>query len=275
VTLPWGLAIKVNPHEALGSNIARHGLYEMAVTEALWRLSDPGDLAVDAGANIGYTAAILGVRVGPTGQVICFEPHPQVFASLRENVDTWERSERCGVFVLHQAALGREDGRAFLHTNAWFYTNRGTARISTNAMQAGPDVKVFEVPIRSLDSLLSDTQTIGVLKIDVEGSGLDVLFGMTHLLRRGAVRDIVFEEEGEFPAPSHAFLKASGYSIFGLEEHFFGVRCIPDSRPASHPVFGPVPNYLATLAPARTKARFRSPMWRSFGILRSLAHHIF
>jgi FkbM family methyltransferase len=271
VTLPWGLSIKINPHEAMGSNLARHGVYEMAVTETLWRLTDPGDLAVDAGANIGYTASILGLRVGRTGQVICFEPHPQVFASLRENVQIWERDERCGSLVLHQSALGREDGRAFLHTNAWFCTNRGTAWISTNEAEAGTDVQVLEVPIRSLDSVLSETQTIGVLKIDVEGSGLDVLYGVARLLQRRAVRDIVFEEEGEFPAPSHNLLKASGYSIFGLEEHFFGVRCIPDARPAFHPVFGPIPNYLATLDPDRAKARLRPHMWRSFGILRSLA----
>ena len=65
VTLPWGLAIRVNPHEALGHEIVNHGLYEVAVTEVLWRLTEPGDFAVDGGANIGYTTGNLAVRVGP------------------------------------------------------------------------------------------------------------------------------------------------------------------------------------------------------------------
>jgi hypothetical protein len=60
VRLPWGLPIKIDPHEAIGHNIASQGLYEIGVTETLWRLTEPGDLAIDAGANIGYTASILG-----------------------------------------------------------------------------------------------------------------------------------------------------------------------------------------------------------------------
>ncbi len=107
VTLPWGLPIKINPHEAVGRNIAAEGLHEVDVTETLWRLTAPADLAVDAGANIGYTTSILGLRVGPKGIVHSFEPHPQVFQSLKENVALWKKDSRCGCFLLHEAALGK------------------------------------------------------------------------------------------------------------------------------------------------------------------------
>jgi len=60
-----GFADHIDPQEALGNNIASQGLYELGVTETLWRLTESGDLAIDAGANIGYTASILGVRAGP------------------------------------------------------------------------------------------------------------------------------------------------------------------------------------------------------------------
>ena len=264
VTLPWGLPIKINPHEAIGYDIACHGLYEFGVTETLWRLTEPGELAIDAGANIGYTASILSVRVGPRGRIICFEPHPQVFESLRENVGIWKKDRRCGSFVLHQAALGIESGQALLHTNDWFRTNRGTAWVS-NKVEFTPDLRVIEVPIRNLDSLLDEGETIGVLKMDVQGSELAVLQGMTRLLERHAVRDIVFEEEAPFPAPTHKYLKSKGYSIFGLQELFAGVRCLPDAQPSFDPVIGPIPNYLATLNPDRAKARLGPAIWRSFG----------
>jgi FkbM family methyltransferase len=264
VTLPWGLPIKINPHEAVGYNIASHGLYEIGVTETLWRLTEPGDLAIDAGANIGYTASILGSRVGPRGRVICFEPHPKVFESLVENVEIWKSDSRCGSFVLHQAALGERNGQALLHTNDWFRTNRGTAWIS-DKVEAGPDLKTIKVPIRSLDSLLDECETIGVLKMDVQGYELSVLQGMVQLLDRHAVRDIVFEELAAFPAPSHAFLKSKGYSIFGLQEFFAGVRCLPDAQPVFDPIFGPIPNYIATLNANRARARLGPVVWRSFG----------
>jgi FkbM family methyltransferase len=266
VTLPWGLPIKINPHESIGFDIASQGLYEIGVTETLWRLTEPGDLAVDAGANIGYMSSILGIRVGPKGKVICFEPHPEVFESLKENLEIWKKDRRCGTFALHQAALGKENGQTLLHISDWFRTNRGTSWIS-DKVQAAPDIKVIEVPIQNLDRLLEAGETIGVLKMDVEGQEMGVLEGMTRLFKQHAVRDIIFEEWSAFPAPTHQYLKSKGYSIFGLQEHFAGVRCLPDAQPA-----GETPNYLATLDPNRANALLGPAMWRSFGPARLFAN---
>src|SRR6267378_5849827 len=163
VTLPWGLPIKLNPRETIRFDIVSQGLYEIGVTEILLRLTEPGDLAIDAGANIGYMASILGIRVGPMGKVICFELHPEVFESLRENVEIWKKDCRCGSFVLNQGALATKNGRALLRTNDWFRNNRGTAWIS-DKVEASPDLKVIEVPIQNLDSFL-----------DVPGTMLPVL----------------------------------------------------------------------------------------------------
>jgi FkbM family methyltransferase len=270
VTLPWGLPIKVNPHEAIGSNIAYQGLYELAVTETLWRLTDQGEMAIDVGANIGYAASILRARVGPSGQVLCFEPHPEVFAALAENVELWEKRDKCSPVALHRMALGEQDGKAFLHTNDWFRTNRGTAWISNNGSVANPDERVHEVSIRTLDSMVEANQSIGLLKIDVEGSALGVLLGMKLLLKGRRVRDIVFEEETSFPAPTHVFLREHGYSIFGLQERFAGIRRRPDAKPRFDRVLGPTPNYLATLDATRAVSRLTPSLWRSFGLTRFL-----
>jgi FkbM family methyltransferase len=263
VRLPWGLNITVNPNEAIGSNIAGQGIYESAVTESLWRLTDPGDLAVDVGANFGYSASILGVRVGQGGCVLCFEPHPELFVSLQRNVESWTRSDRCGFFDLRQVALGEETGKAFLHTNDWFRTNRGTAWISLDEI-GGPDEMIRQVCLQTLDSILS-TETVGIAKIDVEGSVLRVLQGMNNLLSQHRVRDIVFEEEAAFPAATHILLKAHGYSILGLEERFTGVAILPDASPHFDREIGPTPNYLATVDVERATRRLTPSVWRSFG----------
>jgi len=157
-----------------------------------------------------------------------------------------------------------ETGKALLHTNDWFRTNRGTAWISENT-EAGPDLRIIEVPIRNLDNLLGEEETIGVLKMDVQGHELGVLQGMARLLQRRAVRDIVFEELAAYPAPTHEYLKSYGYSIFGLQETFAGVRGLPDAQPAFDPESGPAPNYLATRDAERAFARLSPAMWRSFG----------
>ena len=263
IRLPWGLDIKVNPHEAIGSNIAGQGVYETAVTETLWRLTDPGDLAVDVGANLGYSASIFAVRVGHRGHVLCFEPHPDVFVTLQGNVELWKRNERCGSFDLRQVALGEENGISFLHTNDWFRTNRGTAWVSLDEI-GGPNETICRVQVQALDGILNN-QTVGIAKIDAEGSVLRVLKGMRNLLSQHRVRDIVFEEEAAFPAPTHTLLREHGYFILGLEERFGGVSVLPDASPHFDREIGPTPNYLATLDLERATRRLTPSVWRSFG----------
>jgi FkbM family methyltransferase len=269
VTLPWGLSIRVNLREAIGYNIACQGLYEPGVTETLWRLTEPGELVVDAGANIGYTTSILAIRVGRAGRILSFEPHPQVFECLTENAGNWRADERCGTIVLAQAALGERNGTGALHTDGQFATNRGSARME-NDLNDAVGSRVIPVTVHTLDSVINVGEQIGVLKMDVQGSEFAVLKGMTGLLERRDVRDIVFEEEAGFPAPTHNYLESKGYSIFGIQELFSRVRCIVGAAPHPNSDFGPIPNYLATRDPERAVARLSPRIWRSFGFGRVL-----
>src|ERR1700682_4087610 len=66
--LPWGTSIYVHPEHHIGRAIWHLGLYDLAVTEALWRLVDSGELAVDIGANIGYMTGVMAVRAGASGR---------------------------------------------------------------------------------------------------------------------------------------------------------------------------------------------------------------
>jgi len=68
--LPWGSSIYVKPGHHIGRAIWHLGLYDLTVSEALWRLVDAGELAVDIGANIGYMTGVMSVKVGSTGRVL-------------------------------------------------------------------------------------------------------------------------------------------------------------------------------------------------------------
>lgn len=266
VRLPWGLPIIIDPKESIGYNIFCQGLYEVGVSEALWRLTARGDTTVDAGANIGYIASILAVRAGSTGKVICFEPHPLVFDSLRKNVENWKNNPRCGRFVLHPAALGSKEGPVVLRTDAGFNTNRGTAYVQQNEEPA--HAGNIQVNMMTLDRVLGDREAIGVMKMDVQGCELSVLQGMERMLENHAVRDIIFEETREYPAPTHEYLKSKGYSIFGLEEGFWRVRTVSNAAPRFDPVIGPIPNYLATTDSARATRLLGGSTWQSYGLFR-------
>jgi FkbM family methyltransferase len=76
-----GHCLLVTPRVLMGS-------YEPAVTAFLMRAVQPGDTVVDIGANQGFHTLTLGLRVGPTGHVWAFEPHPRTRAFLQDNVDS-------------------------------------------------------------------------------------------------------------------------------------------------------------------------------------------
>jgi FkbM family methyltransferase len=263
VWLPWGYPILVDPAEQIGWAIYSRSIYELPLTEALFRLAAPGDIVVDGGANIGYATSILAARVGPTGKVHCFEPNPQVFEKLSRNIEMWEERGQRGRFVLHKEALGARAATATLHIPASFDWNGGRARIESSPIDE-PGTRVT-VPVVPLDSLLAQHETISVVKLDLEGFELDALQGMTSLLRERRVKAIVFEEFRPYPAPTHEFLKSFGYSIFGLDYRVRGIECLPEKQPRCDPVYGPPSNYVATWDPAHTIPPLEKGFWRSFG----------
>jgi FkbM family methyltransferase len=265
VWLPWGYPIIVNPTETIGWAIYSRAIYELPMTEALWRLANPGDIVVDGGANLGYATSILAARVGPTGKVHSFEPNPRAFAQLRQNVDVWEKRNGVGAspFVLHTVALGAQPGVATLHVPTSSDWNGGRARIESQPIdEPGSRVDVKIVP---LDDIFANGERIAVIKLDLEGFELDALRGMKNLIAERRIDAIVFEELDPFPAPTHTFLKEAGFSIFGLEHGFLGIECLKDRQPFTDPVLGPPTNYVATFEPDKTVQRLQTGLWRSFG----------
>ena len=263
VRLPWGLEIAVNTADSLGWSLYTRAIYETPVTEALWRLVQPGDSVVDAGANIGYMTSVLAVRVGEAGKIYCFEPHPGLFDDLQRNVSAWKARKPSCSFLLYQAALGAREGLETLRIPDFFSTNRGVSRIEPSRSQG--EGQSLQVKVLALDEVIPKNETIRLVKLDVEGYELAVLNGMEGILRARRVRHVVLEELSDFPAATHKFLWKMGYAIFGIERHFSGIRLIRDAQPGYDPVSGPPPNYLATIEPELALSRLQSGIWQSFG----------
>ncbi len=260
-TLPWGMPIRVRPGEALGKSILSLGLFELPVTEAIWRLVDPGDTVADVGANIGYMTAVIAHRVRPGGTVVAFEPHPEIYAELTHNVRLWERDGRVTLSARH-AAVSDHSGTCELNMPAAFSINRGLASLER---REGAGVTKVSVPQVSLDDAFSRGEKLGLVKVDVEGHEASVFAGARTLITEKRVRDWLFEENNENPHGAARMLEENGYTLFRLNKHF-----TPASLPA--PVLKVVqpdyavpesPNFLATLEPDRARARFQQPKWHA------------
>lgn len=256
---PWGLSIRFRPQEEHGRILSALGVIDLAVTETLWRLADPGELAVDIGANIGCMTAALAARVGTLlgGTVWAFEAHPQVFEELKHNIEQWQRQTTVQ-FEAHQLAVSDRQRSVKLSTPNSFETNRGLAFVvASEAAQDSGSSETIVVKSECLDALLPSAQ-IGVLKIDVEGHELAVLRGAIGLLKAKRIRDCVFEEHGNYPTEATNFLEDAGYTLFRIHRSFFKPLLLaPDSKVARSR-WQPT-SFLATCEPDRVSDRLRTP----------------
>jgi len=159
----------------------------------------PGMTVVDVGANIGHYMLLFARAVGPSGQVVCFEPEPDNLVELARN-----RELNNLTFVQIEAvALGSEDG--------------------TTGLTPGINGHVVEfqghgltVPLHRLDSLVSGH--VDLLKIDVEGYEGHVLAGATGLLSRCHPALFLELHPAEIAAPHTIdgvlrLLSSLGYSV--------------------------------------------------------------
>jgi FkbM family methyltransferase len=260
VTLPWGAQLAICPNENIGRQVWHMGVFDLTVTETLWRLLDPGELAVDVGANLGYMTSILAAKTGPAGKVWALEPHPQVFERLQANVARWRSTPSLGQVLPQPHALGERAGMATLWIPPRFEENVGLARLSSTPPSEGQTCAIEVVP---LDDLLAASEKVGLMKVDVEGAELQVLQGARGALGRGQIRDVVFEDHAAYPSPVSRFLESLGFQVYSLRLRLWGLVVQPAAAPARPLRPWDSPNCLATRDPQRSLARLRPPGWRS------------
>jgi FkbM family methyltransferase len=169
-------------------------------------VSGPRPVIFDVGANIGDYSAML-LRSFPSATVHAFEPHPATFARLKER--RWEGSVTC-----HEVAVGGAEGVRRLYDRA---DMNGSSHASLHEVVISgihhQQVVSVDVRATTLDTVAAERAIdfIDFLKIDTEGSELEVLNGASRLIGREAIGCIQFEFN-EMNVASRVFLRDSATS---------------------------------------------------------------
>ena len=164
----------------------------------------PGDVAIDAGANIGTHTVAFANLVGPTGVVHAFEPQRRNFLMLAGNVAI---NALDNVFC-HQAAVGDAVGHITVPSMPPPDTHFNFSAVSI----AGGAEQGERVPLLTLDSL--NLPACRVIKIDTEGMEPQVLSGARTLIERH--RPFLYLENNEPGASQRlsAVLDSYGYTAW-------------------------------------------------------------
>lgn len=104
----------------------------------------------DIGANLGYTASLMAKRIGPSGALYAFEPHPQNFAHLRTNIALWGASETLPRIVAEPVALSDKIGQFGLTVPEEFSRNSGVSYLN----DSGAGAASLVVPVQTLEHVL-------------------------------------------------------------------------------------------------------------------------
>lgn len=197
VVTPEGLRLRLNLLAAFDP------LYSIIGERDYDRFEDaapkPGQVVIDAGANVGVFTSLGARLVGPSGRVVAIEPHPDNFAQLSRNVS----ANGFEHVSLVQAAVDDHEGegKLFVHSDN---INHSLVRATGRSVP---------VRVRTIDAIARELglERVDFLKIDTEGNVAGILRGAARTLKTRRPF-IVFERDfAEESAGIREELEKAGY----------------------------------------------------------------
>ena len=176
-----GLVAYNRNDQYVGRSLQVYGEYSELEAQFLAAWLRPGDVVLEAGANIGPVTVPLARAVGPGGRVLAYEPQRLVFQLLCCNLALNE----LGNVVARPHALGARPGTARVPVIPLSQAhNFGGVALSTDT-EGGE-----QVPVEHVDDL--GLEACRLVKVDVEGMEAEVLEGARATI--GRLRPLLYLE---------------------------------------------------------------------------------
>jgi len=143
-----------------------------------FREASKGDVIVDVGAYVGAVTIRDAKKVGNRGLVVSIEPLPTNYQILKENI----RLNGLENVIPLNLALANYNGTAQFNITE---NPEGSFLASLNTNDQLRICRVIDVPVKRLDDIAKELRVdkFDFIKIDAEGSELEILKGATKLLQ--------------------------------------------------------------------------------------------
>lgn len=217
----WGKCTYFEKDMYVGKSMHHYGEYGPDETEEILELAQ--DLCLDVGANIGCISQALEAC---GFEVVAFEPQPEVFKVLRQNIQG----------VAHNCGVGSSVGVAKMPKIHYSEKNN----VGGLGLGFVSSLGSYDVDVVPLD-LVHFGKRVGFIKIDVEGYELEVLKGATELIRKDRPVMYIEDDRPEKSSALREYIFSLGYSIeehkplLYRENNYFGLkRNVWDMLYASH-----------------------------------------
>ncbi|HUT09034.1 MAG TPA: FkbM family methyltransferase [Thermoguttaceae bacterium] len=192
-----------NRHDVyVGRSLDRYGEYSEGETDLFRQVVRPGQVVVEAGANVGAHTLALSKLVGDKGAVYAFEPQRVLFQTLCANMAL---NSRTNVHCRCEAVGQRPDWIFVPALN--FDVENNFAGLGLGEYQSGE-----KTPVATVDGL--ELPRCDLLKVDVEGMELSVLKGAAKTIEQ--FRPILYVENDrqDRSASLIEYITSLGYHLY-------------------------------------------------------------
>ena len=217
-----GFALDVFPNELIGRHIYLTGEFDRSTVEVLLKLSKPGDVLLDIGANIGYVSACFLQNVSGS-KVFAVEPQPKIVDLLESNLKPFGANR----YAVFSVGLSDSDSIGWLEICE---TNRGASKLVKSSGTHTVGIQLWSAK-RLFASL--EGEKIDLMKIDVEGHEEVVLQACRLEIERVRPRAILFEDHTRSAALDGtigAIFASIGYRVLGVKKHLTRLEFVSISQ---------------------------------------------
>lgn len=217
-----GLRFSLDLDDNVQRSLFYVGTYEGRFLRLMTTEVRAGDVYVDVGGHIGIDALAVADRMKKAGEghVFVFEPAADSSAHIRRGADLNGLS---ALVTVVECGLGAKSGELVLRADPHYLPGDAAVRSQFNEGEI-----VAVTPAMSFDEWCENAgiERVDLVKVDVEGAELDVIFGMQRSLRRFQPRLVAVEisqkrlrQAGHSPAMIDRLLADCGYRRSGEVLH--------------------------------------------------------
>jgi len=188
--------------------------WEPLTTKLFKEVIRKDDVVLDLGANIGYYTLLASRLVGEEGRVIAFEPEPTNFEILTRNILL---NDSRNVLTIQKAVTDKKG-----KTNLYVDSKDTGAHTLCNDNRLHKHIEVDTV---SLDEFLPSSVKVDVIKMDIEGSEMKALAGMSNVIERSNNLKMFME----YHSPMSMYTPSDIFHTLHNGYHF-NIRVIEDYR---------------------------------------------
>ncbi len=178
---------------------------------------------IDIGSHIGISVLYFK-HIYPNSKILAFEPNPYSFEILNENIHINGLEDINSV----NKAIHSKEGNTILHIDGSWNGWESNSSLMEGSWNGKESTKEIEVECTTLNPYLKDIECIDMLKIDTEGSELDILKSHRKILPK--VLNISVEY--------HPVVNRKVKKILDILKEYFSLEIYMDGKLLKTPIDG-------------------------------------